>query len=143
MLPFQNNIVSWQEPKFSNCSLLQTVQMTRNWDYLNLTDAMIQDFSRLNTLDLYGDDFICNDGVVHFVRMVDDAEGSLEVLGWSGGYGYYCKDMDTGVTKSFREFVDQVRGVLLLNKLDASRNPFPSPGYSFERGHRGCGWQRQ
>ena len=81
--------------------------MAKNWEYINITDAMIDDFYNLTLLDLTEDDFVCNDGVVHFVRMADTAADTLEVVGWSGGYGYYCRDMDTGATKSFREYVDR------------------------------------
>ncbi len=102
----RNSIVSWQERKFANATRLRTVRMTRNWDYINLTDAMIEDFAGLRLLDLSGDDFICNDGVVHFLNMTEEREGTLEVVGWSDGYGYYCKDMDTGLSKSFREFTE-------------------------------------
>ncbi len=40
----QNAIVSWRERKFENCSKLSVLRMARNWDYINLTEAMVEDF---------------------------------------------------------------------------------------------------
>ncbi len=101
-----NQIVSWgpEKTKFDANVNLSTLILTENHDYVNITNGMVTDFSRLDVLDMSNNRFVCNDGVAYFLKMVETGEGPDTVVGWSSGYGYFCKDRD-GVTRTFSDYV--------------------------------------
>jgi len=106
----RNRIVSWSVSRFSENNALSSLSIANNHDYINLTDAMISDFRDLSLLDLSDNDFLCNEGVVNFLLMTEE-ESSPEVMGWSFGYGYLCKDEYSGRRKSFKDFA--TNGIIL------------------------------
>jgi len=99
----RNRIVSWSTRRFAENHQLKYVSIAANEDYINLTEAMVEDFQNLTTLDLTGNDFLCNDGVISFHGMAND-DNSPEVIGWSFGYGYQCKDRHSGKRKTFSDY---------------------------------------
>jgi hypothetical protein len=74
-----------------------------NYDYINLTAAMVEDFGNLSLIDLSQSFFYCNDGVNWFMSMSWNTTGELVIEGFFSGYGYYCKD-ENNVVKSFASF---------------------------------------
>ena len=75
----------------------------QNYDYINISDAMIEDFGSLAELDLTDSFFICNEGVEKFVLMASEKDG-LEIKGYVEGWGYSCKTSNNEV-KSFASYV--------------------------------------
>ena len=69
--------------------------------FINLTDAMIDDFNRTSILDLSGNSFVCNDEkIVRFYQLAKHRT----VVGWSNGTGYNCTN-DNGESKTFLQIV--------------------------------------
>ena len=94
-------------PNFINVCFRQ------NYDYINISDAMIEDFGGLAELDLTDSIFICNEGVEKFVLMASE-KSDLEIKGYVEGWGYSCKTSNNEV-KSFASYV--VSYTLLLGSL--------------------------
>ena len=78
--------------------------MTNNHDYINITEAMLNDFRSLSVLNLAGNDFFCNIGISNFVKMADEGF-DLNITDWNYGYGYFCRDLENSLKKkSFRDY---------------------------------------
>ena len=74
----------------------------QNFDYINISDAMIEDFRALDKLDLSTSMFICNEGVEKFVLMASERNDSYAV-DYFYGLGYTCKTSNNEV-KSFASY---------------------------------------
>jgi hypothetical protein len=101
----RNRLTQWTERRFAHNPNLHTLEICSNHDYINITDAMIEDFSNLATLDLRENNFFCNGGATNFFALVETTP-SLRVRGWKNGTGYECLST-SGVRKTFRQYVEE------------------------------------
>ena len=62
---------NWIYEKFTNNTKIEKLVMKGIHDYISLTNAMLNDFSKLNFLDLSDNNFLCNERVADFYELAE------------------------------------------------------------------------
>ena len=62
---------NWVNEKFTNNTKIEKLVMKGIHDYISLTNAMLDDFSKLSTLDLTENKFLCNEKVADFYQLAE------------------------------------------------------------------------
>ena len=88
--------------RISTTVIITRKHVRQNFDYINISDAMIEDFGSLDELDLTNSMFICNEGVEKFVLMASEKRPAI-IEGYFEGWGYSCKTSNNEV-KTFASY---------------------------------------
>ena len=68
---------NWIYEKFTNNTKIEKLVMKGTHDYISLTNAMLNDFSKLNFLDLTDNNFLCNERVADFYELAEKVRFNL------------------------------------------------------------------
>ena len=68
---------NWIYEKFTNNTKIEKLVMKGTRDYISLTNAMLNDFSKLNFLDLTDNNFLCNERVADFYELAEKVSFNL------------------------------------------------------------------
>ena len=66
-----NTLHNWIYEKFVNNTNIEKLVMRGIQDYISLNDAMLNDFSKLDFLDMTDNKFLCNEKVADFYELAE------------------------------------------------------------------------
>ena len=115
----ENKIKHWNQTVFKNNQNLKHFKMPRNGLDIRLTDEMITDLfenTRLDTLDLSENSFLCSDQVFTFFQETLN-HTSMHIINYNNGTGYSCIDSN-GTEITFLDFAS--RGSKVTEGIDVT-----------------------
>ena len=110
----ENKIHSWNRTFLDKNLNLRRLNMAKNGLDVILTEEMIRDLfdnTRLETLDMSGNTFICNELVSTFFKLALN-HSELFIVGYNNGTGYTCLDTrGNGTEVTFLDYVSTATNI--------------------------------